>query len=74
VTLHKYQSNISLFIRAVFTYCKNVSNENGNLKFHCHQYTPKTFDLQIAAMKLQTEVRKILLFKLSIVSYVQMYI
>jgi len=47
------------FIRAVYTYCKNVSNENGNVKFHCHQYSPKIFDLQIAAMKLQTEVRNI---------------
>lgn len=45
--------------KAVYTYCKNVSNENGNLKFHCHQYSPKTFDLQIAAMKLQTEVKSI---------------
>lgn len=46
-----------LFLRAVYTYCENVINENGNIKFHCRQYSPKTFDIQIAAMKLQTEVR-----------------
>ncbi|XP_026823230.1 uncharacterized protein LOC113561163 isoform X3 [Rhopalosiphum maidis] len=45
--------------KAVYTYCKNVSNENGNMKFHCHQYNPKIFDIQIAAMKLQTEVKSI---------------
>lgn len=54
---------ILLFIRAVYTYCKNVSNENGNVQFHCNQYSPKIFDIQIAAMKLQTEVRMILLFE-----------
>ncbi|XP_015380168.1 PREDICTED: uncharacterized protein LOC107173931 isoform X2 [Diuraphis noxia] len=45
--------------KAVYTYCKNVTNENGDVKFHCHQYSPKIFDLQIAAMKLQTEVKSI---------------
>lgn len=45
-----------LFLRAVYTYCENVINEKGNVKFHCRQYSPKTFDIQIAAMKLQTEV------------------
>lgn len=47
---------MSLFLRAVYTYCENIFDENGNMKFHCRQYSPKTFDLQIAAMKLQTEV------------------
>lgn len=40
----------------MYTYCENVLNENGNITFHCRQYSPKTFDIQIAAMKLQTEV------------------
>lgn len=46
--------------RAIYTYCENVTNENGNIKFQCRQYSPKIFDIQIAAMKLQTEVRKAL--------------
>ncbi|VVC32030.1 Nucleoside phosphorylase domain [Cinara cedri] len=45
--------------KAVYTYCENVLNENGNITFHCRQYSPKTFDIQIAAMKLQTEVKSI---------------
>lgn len=49
----------SIDYRAVYTYCENVYNENGNIKFDCRQYSPKTFDIQIAAMKLQTEVSTI---------------
>lgn len=43
----------------MYTYCENIDNNHGNITFHCHQYSPKTFDLQVAAMKLQTEVGKV---------------
>ncbi|XP_025405801.1 uncharacterized protein LOC112680036 isoform X2 [Sipha flava] len=45
--------------KAVYTYCEKVVAENGNINFHCRQYSPKVFDIQIAAMKLQTEVKSV---------------
>ncbi|XP_050422076.1 uncharacterized protein LOC126834301 isoform X2 [Adelges cooleyi] len=44
-------------LKAVYTYCENVTNERGNTVFFCRQYCPQRLDIQIAAMKLQTEVK-----------------
>jgi len=45
--------------KAVYTYCENICNNNGNITFDCHQYSPKIFDIQKAAIKLQIEVKTI---------------
>ncbi|XP_050541740.1 uncharacterized protein LOC126905766 isoform X2 [Daktulosphaira vitifoliae] len=43
--------------KAIYTYCENVNNENGNTEFLCRQYCPQRLDIQIAAVKLQNEVK-----------------